>query len=359
MALEMETSQGEATKKKRLLILNCIILGIGNCGAPLITRRYFLGGGKRVWFSSWLETGGWPINFIPLLLTYIQRRRRTAQGSNAKLIFITPTIFAKAALIGVVTGIDDYVYAYGLSKLPVSTTVLLIATQLAFTAAFARLLVKQKFTAASVNAVVLLTMGAGCLAMGASGYRPAGVSKKEYISGFLLTLTAACLYGFVLPWIELTYRKAKQAITYTLVLEMQLVICFFATCFCTIGMIINKDFQAIPREARGFEIGEGKYYVVIVGSAVLWQLFFMGVVGVSCFGSSLLSGIIISALIPVTEMLGILLYQEKFRPEKGVSLALALWGFVSYFYGEFKISKESKEHETEREIITQSHTVSI
>nr|GMD48193.1 purine permease 3-like [Ipomoea batatas]GMD91270.1 purine permease 3-like [Ipomoea batatas]GMD94002.1 purine permease 3-like [Ipomoea batatas] len=344
------TSQGDPSRKKRrlLLIFNCIILGIGNCGGPLITRLYFLDGGKSVWFSSWMETGGWPMNLIPLLLTYIQRRR--SEGSNAKLLFITPRIFMKAAIIGVLTGVDDYVYAYGLSKLPVSTTVLLIATQLAFTAGFARLLVNQKFTAASVNAIVLLTIGAGCLAIGASGDRPTGETEKEYILGFVLTLTAACLYGFVLPWIELTYRTAKQAITYTLVLEMQLVMCFFSTSFCSFGLLVSKDFKTIPDEANAFSMGVGKYIAVCIGSAVLWQLFFMGVVGVSCFGSSLMSGIIISALTPVTEVLGVLFYHEKFRGEKALSLVLALWGFVSYFYGEMQTSKESKDHEESQDL---------
>ncbi|KAH1113280.1 hypothetical protein J1N35_006658 [Gossypium stocksii] len=48
------------------------------------------------------------------------------------------------------------IYAYGLSRLPVSTASLIIALQLAFTAVFAFLLVKQKFTAYSINAVFAL-----------------------------------------------------------------------------------------------------------------------------------------------------------------------------------------------------------
>ncbi|KAL4574923.1 hypothetical protein LXL04_021763 [Taraxacum kok-saghyz] len=68
-------------------------------------------------------------------------------------------------------------YACGVSRLPVSTTSLIIASQLGFTAFFAFLLVKQKFTPYSITA----------------------------------------LYGLVLPMVEMTYNKAKQAITYTLV----------------------------------------------------------------------------------------------------------------------------------------------
>lgn len=228
--------------KKIYLIINCLILAIGNCGGPLIMRLYFLRGGNRIWFSSWLETGGWPIILIPLLVSYT-RRRSAAPGS--KLILMKPRVLLAAAMIGVLTGLDDYLYAYGVAKLPVSTSSLIIATQLAFTAGFAFLLVRQKFTAYSVNAVVLLTVGAVVLGLHTNGDRPQGESNKEYLMGFMLTLVAAALYGLILPLVELTYRKAKQELTYTLVLEIQLVMCFFATAFCTLGMLINNDFQVI------------------------------------------------------------------------------------------------------------------
>lgn len=338
----METSERRSTAKWRkfMLLLNCVILSIGNCGGPLISRLYFLRGGHRIWFSSWLVTSAWPLTFIPLVVAYIFRL--TTQGSTTKLFFITPKVLFSSAAIGVLTGLDDYLYTYGVAKLPVSTSALLIATQLAFTAGFAFLLVKQKFTAYSINAIVLLTMGAGVLAFGASSDRPNGESTKEYILGFVLTLLAALLYGFILPWIELMYKQAKQAITYTLVLEIQVVMCFAATAFCTIGMIINKDFQAISREANEFELGKAKYYVVVIWSGILWQCFYIGAVGVICYGSSLLSAIIIALLLSVTEVLGVVFYGEKFQSEKGISLALSLWGFVSYFYGEYKSSKPTK-----------------
>lgn len=101
-------------------------------------------------------------------------------------------------------------------------------------------------------------------------------------------------------------------------------------------------FQAIPREAIESDIGEFKYYMVLVWSGIIWQFFFLGAIGVIFCSSSLFSGIVIAVLLPMTEILAVFLFKEKFTAEKGVSLALSLWGFVSYFYGEKKVSKESK-----------------
>ncbi|KAL6497036.1 proteasome core particle subunit beta 3 [Orobanche gracilis] len=318
---------------RAFLIINCFILAIGNCGGPLIARLYFIHGGKRIWFSSWLETGGWPIILIPLLVAYTRRRRKSV---GTKLLHMKPRVFISSAVIGTLTGFDDYMYAYGISKLPVSTSSLIVASQLAFTAVFAFFLVKQKFTAYSVNAVVLLTLGAVVLGLHSSGDRPAGESGEAYLLGFLVTLAAAVLYGFILPLIEVTYKKAKQALTFTLVLEIQLVMCFFATAICTVGMVINNDFQAIPREAKAFGLGETKYYLVVVWSAIIWQGFFLGAIGVIFYSSSLLSGVVITVLLPITEVLAVIFFHEKFQAEKGISLFLSLWGFISYFYGEMK-----------------------
>ncbi|XP_027355900.1 purine permease 1-like [Abrus precatorius] len=331
--------------KRFLLIINCLLLSIGTCGGPLVMRLYFLRGGHRVWLSSFLETVGFPVMLIPLTVSYLRRRRRLSSGEpqKPKMISMKLPLFIASAFVGILTGLDDYLYAYGVARLPVSTSALIIATQLGFTAFFALLLVRQKFTAYSVNAVVLLTVGAGVLALHASGDRPNGESTKDYVSGFITTLMAAALYGFVLPLIELVYKKTKQPITYSLVMEIQFVMSLFATLFCGVGMFINNDFKAIPREARNFKHGEGNYYVVLVASAIMWQAFFLGTIGVIFCSSSLLSGILIAVFLPITEVLAVIFYKEKFQAEKGVSLLLSVWGFVSYFYGEIKQAKKMKK----------------
>ncbi|XP_068309868.1 purine permease 3-like [Pyrus communis] len=348
----METDHIEkrnAVMKKLLLVISCTLLSIGTCGGPLVMRLYFIHGGKHIWLSSWLQTGGWPIIFIPIAIGYYHRRK--TEGPSTKLFFMKLPLFMASAVIGVLTGLDDYLYAYGVARLPVSTSALIIAGQLAFTALFAFILVKQKFTSFSINAVVLLTMGAAVLGLNISSDRPEGESKKEYIAGFFMTVAAASLYGFVLPLIELTYKRAKQTVTYALVLEIQSVMCLFATLFCTLGMLINNDFKVIPREARKFDLGETRYYLVLVLSATVWQAFFLGAIGIIFCASSLLSGIVIAVLLPITEILAVIFYHEKFQPEKGVSLALSAWGFVSYFYGEIKQNKQKeKEKEKEKEM---------
>ncbi|XP_054812206.1 purine permease 1-like [Prosopis cineraria] len=142
---------------------------LGTSGGPLISCLYFLHSGKRVWLSSWLKTGGFLVCLLPLFISFI-RSRLSRQAKP--FIFIDTSLFLSAFVISVLSSLDDYLYACSSARLPISTSALIIATQLAFTAAFAFLLVRKKFTLFSINAVVLLITGAGMLALHSSGDRP-------------------------------------------------------------------------------------------------------------------------------------------------------------------------------------------
>lgn len=192
------------------------------------------------------------------------------------------------------------------------------------------------------------------MALHTDGDRPEGESSKEYVIGFVMTVGGAALCGLTLPLIELVFKKTEQEMSYSLVLECQMVINLFATLFCTVGMLINNDFKVIGREAKEFGLGESTYYLVVVANAVICQCF-IGSVGVIFYASSLMSGIVISATLPVTEVLAVIFFSEKFQAEKGVSLVLSLWGFVSYFYGEIKHERKVKK---KKNVIEQSSTAS-
>ncbi|GLJ48033.1 hypothetical protein SUGI_1014310 [Cryptomeria japonica] len=331
----MDVKEGQ-TKEKSLMewtvvLLNCLALCIGTTSGPLSLRFYFVHGGSSRWLCSWLETAGWPILILPLCILY--KRQRDVQH-------VTFHQCLAACAIGLITGVDDYMDAWGVSYLPLSTYSLLNATQLAFNAVFAFLLVRQRFTPYSINAVILLTLGSVLLAFQTKNDKPKEVTNTEYILGFLLTIGAAGLYGLILPIIELVYKRSKCRVTYALVMEMQLIMSFSATMLCTIGMVVNKDFETVASEARASDVGEVQFYVALVWNAISWQLFFIGVFGVIFLTSSLLSGILKTVFIPVTQVLAVIIYHENFSGKKGLALALALWGFASYLYGEYIKSKQ-------------------
>ncbi|KAK8963323.1 Purine permease 3 [Platanthera guangdongensis] len=324
-----------------LLLLNVVLLIVGGSASPIFVRIYFLHGGNRKWFASFLQTAAFPFLLLPLLFSFSSRRRRSS-ASHTPLFLISPFLLISSTVIGILTGLVNFFYSYGSSYLPVSTSSLLISTQLGFTALFAFLIVRQKFTAPTINSVVLLTFSAVVLGVHSNGDRPEGESTAKYLAGFAMMLGAAVLYGLVLPLTELMYNKAKQDISYTLVMEIQFVIAAAATAFCAVGMAANNDFQAISEEGHLYRLGETKYYVVVVFIALLTEALFLGITGTINYSSALVSGIALAICIPISEVLAVLFLHEKFDAEKGVSLSLAIWGMISYFYGEYKTYLRNK-----------------
>ncbi|GLJ32670.1 hypothetical protein SUGI_0657340 [Cryptomeria japonica] len=324
-----------------VLLLNCGALSIGTTAGPMLVK-YYLGPaeGKRTWLATLSQTGGWPLCIVPIWISSAYKKRKGYPENHVSLRLSLASI-----ILGLFTGLDNFMYAWGLNYLPLSTSTLVTATQLAFNSIFAYLVVGQKFTSFSINAVILLSLGAVMLSFNTRSDIPEGVQHGQYVLGFLVTLGSAGLYGLILPLIELAYRETSRQITYALVMEMQLIMSFSATVLCLVGMIANHDFMAIGREAKASPVGEVVYYVSIVANGICWQLFFIGVFGVIFLANSLLSGIIIAFYIPINQLVAVVLYQENFTPEKAMAVVLALWGFASYLYGEYRIFKKLENQE--------------
>lgn len=256
MEMELESQQLPQSKpieskrlRTTLRLLSFASLTAGGVGAAITLRVYYLHGGSRKWLVSWLQTVAWPLILLPLAISYLYRCRLTAAAAapRPKLCLSSRAVFIAGAVLGLLMGLDNFFYAYGSAYLPVSTSSIIVSSQLAFTSLFAFAIVKQRFTAYSLNAVALMIAGAVLLGLSSDRDRPAGESSKEYLVGFFMVLAAAALLGLMLPLTELTYAKAaaKQGrpVSYTLAMEVQLLIGIFSTVLCTVGMIANDDFQ--------------------------------------------------------------------------------------------------------------------
>ncbi|KAI4302237.1 hypothetical protein MLD38_038011 [Melastoma candidum] len=222
---------------------------------------------------SWLETGGWPVMIIPSVISYFHRR--TIGWPTTKIVKMKP-VFAMTAVIGVLMGLDDYLYAYALAQLPISTSALITSYLGSW---------PYSFCTDEAEVHVLLNQ--------------CGVPADDRCRGSLQCIREATA-STVNPIGSTT--QAKQAIRHSLLPEVQLVMCLVATLFCTIGTIACGDFQPLPEGARNYSLEEK---------------------------SSLFSGIVMAAQLQATEILSVIFYRENFQVKKVVSLILSLMGSLS------------------------------
>ncbi|CAN1292592.1 Purine permease 3 [Linum perenne] len=85
-------------------------------------------------------------------------------------------------------------------------------------------------------------------------------------------------------------------------MQLQFIMSMFATIFSTVPMLINNDFQV--------------------------YMYF--------------GGIMTALLVPVQQVFAVIFLKEGFNAEKGMALALCLWGFASHVYGGYKASFKHK-----------------
>ncbi|WMV57188.1 hypothetical protein MTR67_050573 [Solanum verrucosum] len=241
---------------------------------------------------------------------------------------------SRRAILGILLGICSYLYNFGMSYLPISISSLLGSTSLAFTAIFAYFMVKHKFTDYSVNMVVLMMLGSIILGVHMNRDRLIGESNQRYMLGFVMTLVGAALHGFVNAGVEYSHAKAGVVVTFDLVVQMQFLISMFSALFCIVTMIINKDFQAITREAEELGLGQKKYYMILALTAISLQAMMIGSLGMIFCSSALLFGIVNALLFPIQQIFAVIFLPESFNSDKWMALAMCLWGFASYFYGE-------------------------
>ncbi|XP_031504581.1 purine permease 3-like [Nymphaea colorata] len=359
---EQETKQMKETKGKwkmgsiasrtglvywALVFANYLALSIGLVSSNMLSRFYFMHGGSRRWVTSLTQSAGFPFLFIPLGISYYMN----PTSSYKPFSCFTPRILLCTIVLGLLIGFDNFIYSWGVSFLSASISSLLLSTQLAFTALFSCLIVKQPMNFPTLNCIILLTLSSALVGFTSSSQRPPGVTNIQYAMGVILTIAAAALYGLYLPLLELLNsnltKKKKLVITFRLVLETQIVIFATATLFSGLGLVISGDYRRIKTEAAGFNVGEVKYVLCLVFGALAWQMAFVGTAGLVFLTSSLMSGICITALIPAGVLSPLVFFHEGFSAGKGFAIVLSLWAFASYLFGEYKQKKAEPGNEVE------------
>ena len=91
-----------------------------------------------------------------------------------------------------------------------------------------------------------------------------------------------------------------------------------------------------------FELGKLSYVMTLVWTAVSWQVFAVGSVGLIFKVSSLFANVISTLGLPIVPVLAVVFFHDKMYGVKVVAMLLAIWGFVSYVYQHYLDDLKSK-----------------
>ncbi|XP_027089621.1 probable purine permease 4 [Coffea eugenioides] len=333
----------------QLLAINYFCLFVGSVSSALLSKFYFNHKGGSRWVSTWVQSAGFPLLLLPIYLPYYLFKCTDRRPFSR----FTPKLLSLSVIIGFLLGINNLLFSWGNSYLPVSTSSLLLSSQLAFTLILAVIIVKQKITFCNLNCVVLLTLSSVLLALGSKHDKAQGLTKAKYFIGFFSTIGAGLLFALYLPVMEKIYR---QVYCYAMVMEMQMIMEIAATALATIGMAADGGFSEMKNESfKVFDLGPRAYWLTVSFNIVTWQLCFMGTAGMVFLTTSLTGGICMTALLSMNVLGGVLVYRDQFSGMKAVSTLMCVWAFSSYVYGMYMKMEEEKERVRENEKICGHH----
>ncbi|KAL4290003.1 hypothetical protein GQ457_14G008580 [Hibiscus cannabinus] len=320
-------------------VLYSVFLICGQSMATILGRLYFEKGGTSKWLAALAQIGGFPV-LVPLYCFLLWRNPVIVSESDSPPF---PKAFAKVYLpLGLLVASSGFLFSVGLQYLPVSVVTLITASQLAFNAFFSYFLNSQKFTAAIINSLVLLTISSVLLVVNNHTEKPAGVSKAEYAAGFVCTIGGAAVYGLLLASQQLALRKVLKKQTLKVVFDIIIYESLVASIVIVVGLFASGESKGLKKEMDEYALGKVSYVMTLLWTAIGWQVFAIGTVGLILEVSSLYSISVSTVGLPIVPVLAVFIFHDKMDGIKGMSMVLAIWGFISYIYQHYLDHRKSK-----------------
>ncbi|WCJ27348.1 purine permease 10 [Euphorbia peplus] len=331
------------------IIIYIMFLLAGQTVATILGRLYFDKGGNSKWMASLVQTAG-----FPLILLFYFKSYPTPETENTITSTNTPPSTLLLVFIYTVFGIflaaNSLLYSLGLLYLPVSTYTLICASQLGFNALFSFFINSQKLTPFVINSIVLLTISSTLLMFQKDSTESKQISKGKYIIGFICTLAASAGYGLILSMTQFCFTKVFKQESFKVVLDMIFYPSIPATLAVVLGLFASGEWKGLKGEMEMFEVGHVGYVMTLVWTAICWQVFNIGCVGLIFEVSSLFSNVISTVGLPIVPVLAVFVFHDSMDGLKIISMVLAVWGFVSYAYQHYLDDYKSNSDDDDQKI---------
>ncbi|CAL0316203.1 unnamed protein product [Lupinus luteus] len=200
---------------------------------------------------------------------------------------------------------------------------------------------KWMFTPYIINSLLLLTISSTLLVFQANTEHSTENSKKNHVIGLICTVAASAGEGLLLSVRQFAFEKVLKKETFKVIMDMIICESLVATCVILVGLFASGEWKGLHEEMEEFELGKASYLLNLIFTAINWQLYCIGCVGLVFEVSSLFSNSMSALGLPIVPISAVIIFHEKMQGIKAISMVLALWGFISYLYHHYLDDRNS------------------
>ncbi|CAH8383194.1 unnamed protein product [Eruca vesicaria subsp. sativa] len=350
-----QNSDSNQRRNKWLTIIICIILAVtGQSVVRLLENYYFLHRTRKYRYGPWtlslLQFVGFPILLIPFVLLHLPCNKKkqlimTSEGiSPFQLAIFYPVLAFFMFFQAMLSNLKN--------AMPFRDFTLTYTTQLLFTPYISSYINKTKFNRWMIISLSFaIITGSFTLNTFFAGSPGVYTMKKQKFRAIYAALIAAFVFSLTLCLMRSVFDSIctvptnKKQPSFAVVLELLIVSSLVATLISLAAVFISGEHHGFKRRMDGFSKGEAAYVWTLVGQAVAWQVYWVGIVGLMFAVSAVFSNVISVCTWPIVSLLVAVFYSthEQYNALSGTALATAALSVASYFYMIHKDKSESDE----------------
>ncbi|KAJ0250643.1 purine permease 16 [Hirschfeldia incana] len=308
---------------------------------------------RGTWTQALLQNAAFPV-LIPLFFMLPSPKPNTEPLSS------DPPPFLRVLLLYVSLGVLVSVYSklYALARLYVGWGIL-VSTQLILTSLFSAFINRLKFNRWIIISIIFTLatdyFGSPAFSGAPDEYESYTYGIKVWLILIFPTLAFAlslCLTQLGLEKVLVKTKRYGDKKVFRMVLELQICVSFIATLICLVGLFASGEFKELKEDSQRFKKGESYYVLSLVGLALSWQVWAVGLLGLVLLVSGLFADVVHMCASPVVSLLVVLAFDfvdDEFGWHRRGALLGSVLALASYFYSLYKTKKKEVKELNKRE----------
>ncbi|KAF2549390.1 hypothetical protein F2Q70_00019672 [Brassica cretica] len=301
---------------------------------------------RGTWTQALIQNVAFPI-LIPLFFI-LPKPETVSDQTNTR-----HPPFLRVLLLYLSLGVLVSVYSklYALARLYVGWGIL-VPAQLILTSLFSAFINRLKFNRWIIISIIFTLAADFFCAPAFSGTPTEDESYTYGIKAWLILIFPTLAFSLSLSLTQLGFERVlaktkryggSNKKVFRMVLEMQIFVSFVATLICLVGLFVSGEFKELKGESERFKKGRTYYSLSLVGLALSWQVWAVGLLGLVLSVSGLFADVVHMCASPVVALLVVLAFDFKdddFGWQRRGALLGSVLALACYFYYLHKTKKK-------------------